>query len=81
MKPLTDIELDTIEAASRPLAPAQRAAFLRNVSHMLQDHDEIGVGLIWRICADLQRQFLNASSQVPREPRHWIRSRRSLDGA
>jgi hypothetical protein len=45
MLKLTDIELATIEDASRPLPPKQRAAFLKNLSHMLQDHDEVGPGI------------------------------------
>jgi hypothetical protein len=58
---LTDAELDSIFAASRPLDPAMRDPFLQAVANALQQDcsGEIGPGTVARVCRDMQRQFFD----------------------
>jgi hypothetical protein len=54
---LTDEQMGVILHAAAPLAPADRGAFLEAVAKELQGQ-EIGDGLVARVCAKLQRRWL-----------------------
>jgi hypothetical protein len=58
---LTDAELDAVMAAARPLDRNQRDAFLQAVAHELRKAGgAVGPGVVHRVCAELQRQFVLA---------------------
>jgi hypothetical protein len=57
---LTDSELDAIMTACRPLEPARRDDFLRQVAASLQACHEIGDGVVYRVVAEVQRQHFDA---------------------
>jgi hypothetical protein len=50
---------DIIQHAMRPLARSQRARFLKQLEENLYGR-EVGVGIIGRICAELQKSLMNA---------------------
>jgi hypothetical protein len=58
MLSLTDDELDVVFNLARPLEPAMRDPFLRSVAIELERYPEIGVGLVFRVGRQLQREFL-----------------------
>jgi hypothetical protein len=56
---LTDDELDALMAAARPLAVERRDAFLQEVASWLKRCGELGPGVVYRVCAEVQRQFFD----------------------
>jgi len=56
---LSDDELDAIFAAARPLAVERRDAFLQQVASALQGCGEIGPGVVYRVAAQVQREFFD----------------------
>jgi hypothetical protein len=62
MLSLSDEELDVVMNLARPLEPQLRDPFLRSVASELERHPEIGVGLIFRVGKQLQRDFLRPPS-------------------
>jgi hypothetical protein len=56
---LTDSELDAVMAAARPLPVARRDAFLQEVAAELRHCNEIGPGVVHRVCAETQRRFFD----------------------
>jgi hypothetical protein len=57
---LSDDELSAVMAAARPLDVRVRDAFLQQVANELPRCDEVGPGVVHRICAAAQRQFFDA---------------------
>jgi hypothetical protein len=53
---LTDSQLDVIQAAAQPLAPADRSAFVEAVAAGLRGR-EVGDGLLHRTIAEAQKKF------------------------
>jgi hypothetical protein len=53
-----DAELAMIRAAAAPLPPWQRSSFVASVAQELAGQER-GAGVLYRIVADLQRQYLN----------------------
>jgi hypothetical protein len=60
MLKLSDAELDVVMSAARPIAPHRRDAFVTEVAAMLAGHQELGIGLVHRICATVQRRHFDA---------------------
>ena len=60
MKPiaLSDEQLTAIMRAAAPLPPADRRPFLEEVTRELQSQPTIGDGVVGRVCAELQRAYL-----------------------
>jgi hypothetical protein len=56
---LTDSELDAVMAAARPLPVARRDAFLQQVAAELRHCNELGPGVVHRVCAETQRRFFD----------------------
>ena len=56
---LSDSELDAVMAAARPVPVEMRDPFLQAVAHALSGRDEIGPGVVFQVCRDLQRQFFD----------------------
>jgi len=50
--------------AARPIPPRSRAAFLREAAAELEKHELLGPGLVARVCAKVQRQYV-APAQLP----------------
>jgi predicted NBD/HSP70 family sugar kinase len=66
---LSDAELEIVLAAARPIPPADRDQFLRQVAHELEQYNgTIGVGVVHRVAYAVQRRYWRA----PRQP--WARS-------
>ena len=59
---LSDSELDAVMRAAAPIEPASRGAFLEAVAARLARTSELGEGVVFRICAELQRQYFSAPS-------------------
>jgi hypothetical protein len=57
---LNDDELDAIMAAARPLALNVRDAFLQEVATTLAGYQELGPGIVHRVCATVQRRHFDA---------------------
>ena len=57
---LSDEQLDIVMAACRPLAPHQRNAFMTDVANALAGHQELGPGVVSRVCRDVQRRHFDA---------------------
>jgi hypothetical protein len=55
---LTDDEYAAVRAAAAPIHPLQRDDFLRALAGELERHPVVGPGLVHRLAADLQRQFV-----------------------
>jgi hypothetical protein len=55
---LSDVELDAVMAAARPLPVERRDAFLQAVAAELRGR-EVGPGIVHRICAETQRAFFD----------------------
>jgi hypothetical protein len=55
---LSDVELDAVMAAARPLPVERRDAFLQAVAGALQGR-ELGPGVVHRVCAEAQRAFFD----------------------
>jgi hypothetical protein len=62
MLALSDEELDVLFNLSAPIEPAMRDAFLRAVALELERYkpEQLGVGLITRVCRPLQKEFVRA---------------------
>jgi hypothetical protein len=56
---LSDDELAAVMAHAQPLAPSARAAFLIDVAAELKRYQEVGPGLVGRICRDAQRRHFD----------------------
>ena len=56
---LSDSELDAVLDAARPLDVRVRDAFLQQVASELARCDEVGPGVVHRICATAQRTFFD----------------------
>ena len=54
---LSDVELDAVMAAARPLDVDVRDAFLQSVAAALAGHAVLGPGVVARVCAEAQRRF------------------------
>jgi hypothetical protein len=54
---LSDEQITTIMALSRPLQPDQRVAFFELLTSKLNGRDEIGDGQLYQLRRDLQRKF------------------------
>jgi hypothetical protein len=69
--------------ASRPRGakdPLQRSDFLKALATELERHPATGVGLVHRLCADLQRRYVVAArkeAEIAAAPRHLIRARQA----
>jgi len=57
---LSDDEFDVVMRAARPLAPHRRDSFLVEVANKLGGYKELGVGIVARVCKDLQRRHFDA---------------------
>jgi hypothetical protein len=57
---LSDDELNAVMAAARPLDVRVRDAFLQQVASELARCDEVGPGVVHRVCAAAQRAFFDA---------------------
>jgi hypothetical protein len=68
----SDDEMSMIRAAAAPLPPWQRGPFLANVAQELVGKVR-GAGLLFRTCADLQRQYLNGHVPNLRKAGRWDR--------
>jgi hypothetical protein len=55
---LNDDELAALMDCARPLAPRDRAEFLREAAAELERYELLGVGLVARVCAKIQRRYL-----------------------
>jgi hypothetical protein len=56
---LSDDELTAVMAAARPLPVERRDAFLQEVAAELGHCNEIGPGVVHRVCAETQRRFFD----------------------
>jgi hypothetical protein len=56
---LSDDELEAVMAAAVPLAPRSRDVFLREVAAELRRYQDIGPGLVGRVCRELQRKHFD----------------------
>lgn len=56
---LSDDELSAVLAAARPLPVECRDAFLQQVASALQGCGEIGPGVVYRVAAQVQREFFD----------------------
>jgi hypothetical protein len=50
-------ELDVVMAACRPLPVEDRDLFLREVARAVRGHGEIGPGIVYRVCHDVQARL------------------------
>ena len=74
---LNDAEFAAVQAAAAPIHPAQRDAFLRALAEELGQHPIIGVGLIHRCAAELQKRYgvtAHSETLLPAEPRKQARA-------
>jgi len=68
---LSDAEITTLMALSRPLAPELRTTFMEQLAVRLNGHAVTGDGLINRLARELQRELFSPPLQTERhEPRH-----------
>jgi hypothetical protein len=65
--------LDAILAASAPLMPPDRSAFLSSVAHYFAGRTEIGDGELHRAIAELQREYFRAPSMNEQRAPHQKR--------
>jgi hypothetical protein len=56
---LSDAELSAIFDAATPLAVEVRSEFVRAVAAVLATSPEIGPGVVFRTCAEVQRQYFS----------------------
>jgi hypothetical protein len=78
---LSDAEYDAVMAASAPIHPHERGAFLEALATELEKHPVVGPGLVFRLAAVLQRRFVveaHAETSHSAGPRHL--SERQADG-
>jgi hypothetical protein len=76
---LTDAQLDAVFNAARPLAVADRDAFLQAVAEALQGHREIGDGDVARAVREVQRRFFDPPLETDErsQPHHRGPNRRA----
>jgi hypothetical protein len=68
---LSDAEFAAVQAAAAPIHPMQRDAFLKALAAELERHPVVGLGLVHRLCADLQKRYVVAAhSEMAHAPRH-----------
>ena len=70
---LNDDEYNAVQAATAPIHPLQRDAFLKALAVELERHPIVGPGVVHRCAAALQKTFVVAAhSETSRsaEPRH-----------
>jgi hypothetical protein len=63
---LSDEDLGTVQDLARPLHPAQRGAFLRDLARELERCPEIGAGIVARTAKDVQRRYLSGTTTAAR---------------
>ena len=61
---LTDDEMAIIRDRATPLSPRDRGEFLREVATELENHEMLGPGLVSRVCARLQRQYISQRTTI-----------------
>ena len=67
---LSDQQLDTVMRAAAPLLPGDRDNFLRALAARLHGECELGDGVIFRACRELQREFFRPPTATePQGPR------------
>jgi hypothetical protein len=67
---LSDVEIDAVLAAARPIAADRRDAFMRDVALSLAGCSEIGPGILHRTLVQVQRvHFDPPETSSLREPR------------
>jgi hypothetical protein len=64
---LSDAQMSAIFAASHPLPPASRSAFLADVAVALSRLPEVGDGVVHRVIMDVQRRYFDP----PESGREW----------
>ena len=70
---LSDDEYSAVMAAAAPIHPLERDDFLRTLAGELERHPVVGLGLVHRLCADLQRRYVvtaRAEAATAAAPRH-----------
>ena len=81
MKPiaLSDDQLTAIMRAAAPLPPADRGLFLEEVARELQSQPTIGDGVVGRVCAEVQRAYLQPpmvfERRIPNVQPHTVKFR------
>jgi hypothetical protein len=58
---LSDAELDAVLQAARPLAVEMRDPFLHAVAHALAGREVVGPGVVFLVCREQQRIFMNGA--------------------
>jgi hypothetical protein len=58
---LTDAELDQVMAAAKPLQVELRDPFLNAVARELAGHKVVGPGVVFQVCREQQRIFMNGA--------------------
>jgi hypothetical protein len=58
---LSDAELDAVMAAAKPLQVELRDPFLHAVARELASHKMIGPGVVFQVCREQQRIFMNGA--------------------
>jgi hypothetical protein len=58
---LTDAELEAVMSTARPLQVELREPFLAAVARELAGHEVVGPGVVFQICRELQRVFMNGA--------------------
>jgi hypothetical protein len=71
---LTDDQLSAVMRAAESLHPSDRQQFLEAVARALQGK-MLGDGVVHRTCAEMQRRFLTAPPEPPRNPSRWSSKR------
>jgi hypothetical protein len=56
---LTDSQITAVMQLSRPLTPDQRIAFVEMLTAKLNGHHEIGDGMLYQLCRELQRELFS----------------------
>ena len=73
---LSDDEYAAVQAAAAPIHRLQRAVFLKALADELERHPVVGLGLVHRLAADLQKRFgVDSHSETSHsaEPRQRMR--------
>lgn len=55
---LNDAEFDAVQRAAAPIHPSQRGDFLQALATELGKHPLVGPGLVHRLAASLQRNYV-----------------------
>jgi hypothetical protein len=74
---LSDDQLSIVLCAAEPLHPRDRAAFAAAVAQVLAGQAVVGDGIVSRTCRELQRRFMTAPPDVPRNAPRWSSRRRN----